>query len=83
MVQGKGKLLAAVKAIGRELTVRELGGEYRVSIAIPAIQMVNDCDYSTARERNEAIAVYCDASDVIASALHVHEYFVNYSSKGI
>ncbi len=55
--------IATIKAINSNLTVKCVGGEYRVSIAIPYIQNVNDCDHKTAMARNEATAYYTDDSE--------------------
>lgn len=76
----KAATIRAIKAIGRELTAKYImdTGEYRVSFAIPAIQMMRDCPYNEAKERNEAHAYYTnDASDAISTATAMHWHYVN------
>lgn len=72
--------LKAIKAVGRELTVKRTeSGEYRISFAIEAIQMHNEgMSYTDAKARNEAIAYYTeDASDALATAESMHDWYVN------
>lgn len=74
----KTQAIKAIKTIGRHMTARCEDGEYRVSFSIPAIQMVNDCSYAVARERNEAVAYYTDdVEDAIHTAISMHKRFVD------
>lgn len=68
-----------IKAVGREITVRKTKfGEYRVAYAIPAIQMICECDYAEAKCKNEASAYYTDdAYDAFNTALYMHAVYVN------
>lgn len=80
----KASAIAAIRRIGRELTVRCDDGKWRISIAIPAIQMVNGCDYKTAKTRNEDIAAYADSiEEAIANAKELHAYYSNNTANGV
>lgn len=75
----KAATIKAIKALGRHMTAKYIPdfNEYRVSFGIPAIQLVNDCSYNEAKERNEALAFYTsDASDAIDTAKAMHARFV-------
>lgn len=73
----QAETLRRIKALGRHMTVRVRDGEYRVSFKIEAIQMVNDCGFIAARDRNETVAYYTyDSADAIATAECMHDQFV-------
>ena len=78
MTMTKTKTIAAIKAIGRELSVRATPwGELRVTYAIAAIQLANDCSRADAIERAEQCAYYAsDDLDAIGTAQKMHDRYV-------
>lgn len=66
-----------IKAIGNELAVTKVDGEYRIAYKISVIQMWRNCGYCEAREQSEASAYYTnDADDAYDTARFMHNTYV-------
>lgn len=69
---------ASIRGIGSHMVSSYADGEYRVTMKVEAIMMVNDCPRSVAKERAEAIAYYTnDGDDAVNAAKAMHDQFVH------
>jgi hypothetical protein len=69
MVMSKAQTIAAIKAVNPNFTVKLTDGEWRVSFNVQYIMLLNQCDNSAAKLRNETVAYYTDcAEDAVATA---------------
>lgn len=71
----RSQYLAAIRAIGPELTARFVEGEFRVSVSVPTIRAAYpELTYSAALARNESLAAYeLEGPDALATAAHIRE----------